>query len=155
MAEKNELILKIKTFNELTLHELYEILKIRNEVFMIEQRIEYNDTDDIDFECIHIMFCEKSGKVAAYSRAIPAGKIGKHAAFGRVCVRTEYRKTGLGRKLVAKVIDCIEDRFGENDIEIGAQAYLEKFYGSFGFKTVSDVFSIGGIDHVKMLKEKN
>lgn len=141
---------QIKSFNELNTHELYEILKIRNEVFMTEQRIKYNDLDNIDFDCLHIYLCDDEGTVYAYARAIPRGRIGAHAAFGRVCVRQELRGNGIARELIKRVIGMINDRFDEKDIEISAQAYLEKLYASFGFKTVSDVFTVGGIEHIKM-----
>lgn len=144
---------KVKHFDELTTKELYEILKLRNEVFLREQKIEYNDLDDIDFDCLHVFLLDKDGKVIAYSRAIPSGKIGEYASFGRVCVRIDHRGKGLAKELIIKVIECIENYFKEKEILIGAQAYLEKFYASFGFVTISDIFDIGGIDHVKMIKK--
>ncbi|MGL4997367.1 GNAT family N-acetyltransferase [Cetobacterium sp.] len=143
----------IKKFDELSTAELYEILKIRSEVFIVEQNCPYNDVDGKDYNCTHIMIKEND-VIAAYIRTIPAGISYNSSSFGRVLVRKEFRKSNLGRKIVKAAIDYLFNVKNLDSITIGGQHYLESFYHSFGFKTISDIYLEDNIPHIDMLLKK-
>ncbi|MGL4373254.1 MAG: GNAT family N-acetyltransferase [Turicibacter sp.] len=143
---------KIKEFRQLSVDELYGILKLRNEVFVVEQTCIYSDTDDIDQKCLHV-FLEENDKIFAYARVIPKQVKFEEASLGRVIVAPEVRKEGYGKILIEKALQCIEEQWGKVNIRIEAQAHLTKFYGEFGFCCISDVFLDDGIPHVIMLRD--
>ncbi|WP_028856880.1 GNAT family N-acetyltransferase [Psychrilyobacter atlanticus] len=145
--------LEIKKFNELTVEELYEILRVRSEVFVVEQNCVYNDQDGKDIESIHIMIVE-GAKIMAYLRVIKPGVSYDDASIGRVLVTSEARKKGLARKIVCAGINYIINNWNENKITIGAQNYLRDFYESLGFEAVSEVYSEDGIPHLDMTYNK-
>lgn len=145
--------LEIKKFNELTVEELYDILKVRSEVFVVEQNCVYNDQDGKDIDSIHIMIKE-GNKIMAYLRVIKPGVSYDNASIGRVLVTSEARKKGLARKIVCAGIDYIINSWNEDKITIGAQNYLRDFYESLGFEAVSEVYSEDGIPHVDMTYNK-
>lgn len=139
-----------KTFEELTNREVYEILKARSAVFMIEQRIVYLDMDDVDYGALHVFF-EEDGHVTAYLRAYPAeeGTI----RIGRVLTRE--RGTGLGRKIMEAGIAEIRKRFRSAVIALDSQCHAAGFYKKLGFRVCSEEFMEAGIPHVKMeLRER-
>ncbi|WP_027623053.1 GNAT family N-acetyltransferase [Clostridium lundense] len=144
---------KIKRFEELSVAEIYEILKERNEVFIVEQQCPYNDADEKDKNAYHL-FCEKQGKIIAYIRILDKGISYDEISIGRVLVHKQYRGNGLARQLMTKGIDYIENVLVENKIRISAQKYLIKFYESLGFKTVSSVYFEDNIPHIEMFYEK-
>ena len=139
--------LNIRFFNELTLEQLYEILKLRFDAFVIEQKSIYDEFDRRDYEAIHIFFQDKN-EIMAYLRIYK--KSDKIASIGRLVVVAKLRKQGLGKKIVKAGIDCIKDKWNADKIEIGAQAYLKKFYGDFGFIQTSDVYDDCGVPHISM-----
>ncbi|MGB6127609.1 MAG: GNAT family N-acetyltransferase [Psychrilyobacter sp.] len=145
--------LEIKKFDELTPIEVYEILRVRSEVFVVEQNCVYNDEDGKDIESIHIMI-KKNDKIIAYLRVIKPGISYDNASIGRVLVTPESRKMGLARKIVCAGMDYIINNWNEEKITIGAEDYLKKFYKSLGFKVVSEVYLEDGIPHVKMTYNK-
>lgn len=145
--------LEIKKFNELTVEELYDILKVRSEVFVVEQNCVYNDQDGKDIDSIHIMIKE-GNKIMAYLRVIKPGVSYDNASIGRVLVTSEARKKGLARKIVCAGIDYIINSWNEDKITIGAQNYLRDFYESLGFEAVSEVYSEDGIPHLDMTYNK-
>ncbi|UUV17495.1 GNAT family N-acetyltransferase [Fusobacteria bacterium ZRK30] len=145
--------LKIKKFDELTGREVYEILRVRSEVFVVEQNCVYNDEDGKDIESIHIMI-EEDDKIIAYLRIIKPGISYNDASIGRVLVTSEARNRGLARKIVCAGIDYIINNWNEDKITIGAQNYLKNFYESLGFKAVSEVYSEDGIPHLDMTYSK-
>lgn len=145
--------LEIKKFNELTVEELYEILRVRSEVFVVEQNCVYNDEDGKDIESIHIMIVEDT-KIMAYLRVIKPGISYDDASIGRVLVTSEARKKGLARKIVCAGIDYIIGNWSEDKITIGAQNYLRNFYESLGFEAVSEVYLEDGIPHLDMTYHK-
>ena len=145
--------LEIKKFNELTVEELYDILKVRSEVFVVEQNCVYNDQDGKDIDSIHIMIKE-GNKIMAYLRVIKPGVSYDNASIGRVLVTSKARKKGLARKIVCAGIDYIINSWNEDKITIGAQNYLRDFYESLGFEAVSEVYSEDGIPHVDMTYNK-
>jgi len=145
--------LEIKKFDELTPREIYEILRVRSEIFVVEQNCVYNDQDGKDIESIHIMIKEND-KIIAYLRVIKPGVSYDDASIGRVLVTSEARRKGLARKIVSAGINYIMNDWNEEKITIGAQDYLKDFYKSLGFEIISDVYLEDGIPHVDMTYNK-
>lgn len=140
----------IKNFDELTLEELYRILRARQEVFFLEQKVDCEDLDGLDSECAH-MWEEEGGEVTGYLRMIPAGVSYREASIGRVLVREQFRRGGISRRMMRTAIDYMASEWGVPEIMIGAQAYLCGYYAEFGFRIVSEEYLDGGIPHYKML----
>ena len=134
-----------KFFSELTTHELYEIIKSRLEIFTVEQKIAYQDLDNIDYDALHCFFCE-DGKILAYLRAFRIDD--NTIKLGRVL--TLSHGDGLGRKLMEKSLDAVKDAFDFKTIHISAQKYAIGFYEKFGFDVISGVYLEDGIEHVSM-----
>lgn len=147
------MILEIRKFNELTTLELYEILKVRSEVFSVEQNSSYNDPDGKDIECIHFMIKEDH-KIIAYLRVLKPGVSYDNPSIGRVLVTSEARGKGLARKIVCAGIDYIINSLNEDKITIGAQNYLRHFYESLGFEAISEVYIGNYIPHIDMKYSK-
>lgn len=141
-----------KSFNELTPDELYAILRLRSEVFVVEQNCVFLDMDNNDQYCYHFMGFI-GNDLAAYVRLIGPEKIYKQMSIGRVVTSAIYRNIGAGRLLMESAIEKCYELFGHGPIKIGAQLYLKKFYGSLGFKQISDIYDEDGIDHIHMMKE--
>ena len=139
-------------FSELSGTALYAVLTARAEVFVVEQTCPYLDPDGHDENSVHLLG-EDSGELAAYLRILPPGEKYSEASLGRVLTREKWRGTGLGRVLVAEGVRQCESLFPGAPIRIGAQAHLAKFYGEFGFVTVSEPYDEDGIPHVEMLRE--
>ncbi len=143
-----------KKFDDLTPHELYALLQLRNEVFVVEQNCVFQDADDKDQLCFHLM-CWEEKKLIAYTRIAPAGICYEETSIGRVVTSPSVRKKGLGKELMLKSIQTLKALFGEGSvIKIGAQLYLKKFYESLGFTQASAVYIEDGIEHIKMLLTK-
>ncbi|WP_119325389.1 GNAT family N-acetyltransferase [Companilactobacillus musae] len=140
-------MIDVKRTDDLTTQELIDILKARVGVFVVEQNCPYQEVDEDDYNDLHVRLLE-NGVLKAYTRIIDKGD---HITFGRVLVVKEYRKAGLGEKIVAATIDEIKQRFPNKPIQIQAQAYLQKFYSQFGFKAISDVYLEDNIPHLDML----
>lgn len=139
-----------KKFAELTPYEVYAILQLRNEVFVVEQACVFQDADDKDQGCHHLMgFANKT--LAAYTRLVPPGHIYTEASIGRVVTSPAVRGSGAGRELMQRSIDRCYQLFGKGPIRIGAQFYLKNFYASLGFQQVSDIYLEDGIEHIYML----
>ena len=137
----------VKEFKELTITELYEILKARAEIFIIEQQINYQDMDDIDYHSIHFFF-QENNKVIAYLRAFYIDSDKKIVKIGRVL--TLSHGNGVGSKLLRESISIIRDKMKCENIYIHAQKHAVKFYEKFGFVTTSDEFLEEGVVHVSM-----
>jgi ElaA protein len=142
----------IKYFNELTVTELYSILRLRSEVFVVEQNCVYQDIDNKDLKCYHLMLF-KDNQLAAYARLVPPGLSFNEMSIGRVLSNPKYRGTGAGRILMKLAIEKCQQVFGEGAIKIGAQAYLLNFYSSLGFITVSQPYDEDGIPHIDMIRK--
>ncbi|MDX8337201.1 GNAT family N-acetyltransferase [Candidatus Cetobacterium colombiensis] len=138
-----------KKFNELTVEELYEILKLRSEIFVVGQKSIYNDVDGKDITSIHVMLKE-DGKIKAYLRVLQPGVSYEDASLGRVLVAVEARKRGFAKLIVQAGINYILENFETKGITIGAQEYLQKFYSEMGFKAISEVYLINEIPHLDM-----
>ena len=142
----------LKRFDELTPYQLYAILQLRNEVFVVEQNCVFQDADDKDQNSYHLMgFLDN--KLAAYTRLVPAGLSYEQASIGRVVTSPSVRRSGAGKLLMQQSIDSLYSLFGKVPIRIGAQLYLQHFYESFGFQRISDIYLEDGIEHIYMLKE--
>ena len=139
-----------KPFNQLLPLELYKIMQLRNAVFAVEQNCVYLDADDKDLSAFHLCGWHND-TLAAYSRLLPAGVDYAEISVGRVVTNIDYRKNGIGKILLQKAIENCFLVFGRQNIKIGAQLYLKKFYESFDFKQVSDTYLEDGIEHIKML----
>lgn len=140
-------------FKNLTVLELYEILALRVNVFVVEQNCPYPELDGLDPECMHLAYRE-DGKVLAYARLVPGNLKYGVPSIGRVIVSPDARGRGLARELVNK---CIEYIFGEwqaEEIRLQGQVYLKEFYQSFGFDPISDVYDEDGIPHLDMSLRK-
>lgn len=140
----------IKTFGELTTEELYEILKLRAEVFVVEQDCVYQDLDEKDKKAYHL-FTQSDGEVVAYLRILQKGVSYPEVAIGRVVTKITHRRKGLAREMMQKAIGYIEHELHESAIRISAQKYLLEFYKSLGFEVISEVYLEDGIEHVEML----
>ncbi len=144
---------KCKTFVTLTNFELYDIIRLRNEVFVVEQKCIFQDADNKDQQCFHLMG-NIDGELAAYARLVPAGISYNYISIGRVVTSPLFRNAGVGKALMQQAIEHCSRLFNEQTIKIGAQLYLKKFYESFGFKQTGEVYDEDGIDHIYMLKEQ-
>ncbi|WP_251859876.1 GNAT family N-acetyltransferase [Clostridium sp. Marseille-Q2269] len=140
----------LKKFNELTTEEIYEILRVRNQVFVVEQECAYEDCDGKDKSSYHLFYMEE-GKVISYVRILPKGLTFHEISIGRVLVNKDYRGKGFARQNISKAIEFVENNLKENSIRISAQHYLLEFYKSFGFKPVSEVYLEDDIPHIEML----
>jgi len=142
---------KLKKFSDLTPYELYEVLKLRSEVFVVEQNCIFLDMDNIDQQCDHLSGYENE-KLIGYCRLIPPGIVYNEASIGRVVTSPSIRKTGIGKELMQQAIRAAYSLFGNTSIKIGAQLYLKRFYSSFGFEQISNVYLEDGIKHIYMQK---
>lgn len=140
----------LKTFTELNLDEFYSILKLRIDIFVVEQNCPYSELDNKDQIAYHF-FCKDNNEVIAYTRIFKPGNYYSEAAFGRVVVHPNYRNKSLGRQLIGKTIEEIRRLFGIIPIKIGGQLYLKKFYESFGFQQIGDEYLEDGIPHIYMI----
>ncbi|MCS4300982.1 GNAT family N-acetyltransferase [Chryseobacterium sp. BIGb0232] len=140
----------IKSFEELSTLELYNILKLRSEIFIIEQNCVYQDIDDKDLKCHHLM-CLVDGNLAGYTRIVPHGLTYEDASIGRVVIGSDYRGLGLGKQLMENSIKGCQDILKESKIRISAQLYLLKFYNALGFKEVGSSYDEDGIPHIEMV----
>jgi ElaA protein len=141
-----------KAFNELLPLEMYKILRLRSEVFVVEQNCVFLDMDNKDEGCLHLMGFA-GDELAAYTRLVPPGYIYKEMSIGRVVTSPDHRSRGLGKELMQRSIALCRQHFGDGPVKIGAQYYLLKFYSSLGFKVISDIYLEDGIEHVYMMLE--
>ena len=142
----------VKRFNELSTEELYQILRLRSEVFVVEQDCVYQDVDNKDQKALHIIG-NKDGEVVAYTRVFKPGDYFNNVSIGRVVVSQDQRKYGLGKQIMQASLAAINQRFPDKAIEISAQSYLLKFYTTLGFSAFGEEYLEDGIPHRRMLKE--
>lgn len=143
---------EVKHFTELSVEELYQILQLRQEIFIIEQNCIYPDIDGIDKQCYHVFVKAKDReKIIAYARLVPANLKFDVPSIGRVINDKNHRGKGLGKLLMQKAIDLTMSLFKTDSIKISAQTYLFKFYSELGFKAIGETYDEDGIEHVDML----
>ena len=143
--------IEVKNFGELSTKELYDVLQLRSEVFVVEQNCVYQDIDGKDERALHIMGWE-DGNLVAYARCFQAGDYFDDASIGRVLVRENYRKLGYGHAITKASIEAIKTNYKADKIKISAQVYLVIFYESHGFKTYGDRYLEDGIPHIAMVR---
>lgn len=140
----------VKQFDDLELSELEQILRLRQSIFIIEQRSFFEDIDGLDSKAIHI-FLKKENLIIAYSRVVFDNE---KLILGRITIPKSFRGNGTGRILVERSLKFIEENFPDEDVHIVAMSYLRKFYHSLGFKTVSDVYIMDDDEHEDMILER-
>jgi ElaA protein len=141
----------LKPFGNLTPWEVYAILQLRNEVFVVEQNCVFQDADGKDADSWHLQG-HRAGKLIAYTRIVPPGVIYEEASIGRVVSSPSARGTGAGKDLMEKSIAAVYTVCGAGPIRIGAQLYLRNFYQDFGFVQVGETYVEDGIPHIYMIK---
>lgn len=140
----------IKSFDELTNTELYTMLRLRSEIFVVEQNCPYLDLDNKDQKSFHLLYYVNN-EFAGSTRLVPAGLSFKENSIGRVVISNSYRGLGLGKKLMEASIEGCYEKFGKGPIRIGAQYHLSKFYQSLGFVEQGEVYEEDEIPHIEML----
>lgn len=141
----------IKTFNQLTIHELYSLLQLRSEVFVVEQDCVYQDIDGKDKKALHVLGY-KNEKLVAYIRIFKPGDYFENASIGRVVVAEYERKHKYGYVIMEASIKAVEQYYNTKKITISAQVYLKRFYNNLGFLEVGETYLEDGIPHVKMVR---
>jgi ElaA protein len=144
-------IYSIKSFDDLEKLELYQILQLRSEVFVLEQDCKFQDIDNKDLNSYHLM-CFVDVVLAGYARILPAGLSYSEISIGRVVTSPSFRGLGMGKEIMEKSISACENLFKDSTIRIGAQVYLSKFYNTLGFKEKGEPYDEDGILHVEMTR---
>lgn len=144
---------EFRQFKELTLEELHDILKLRINVFVVEQNCPYPELDDLDKNAIH-QFVKENGEIVAYARLLKPGNRFSEYSIGRVVVSKTIRQTGIGIQLMNTAIDFILNNFGATSIKISAQKHLQNFYENLGFRVVTKEYLEDGIPHLGMRLKK-
>lgn len=143
--------IQTKTFNQLNTTELYDLLQLRSEVFVVEQDCVYQDIDGKDQKALHILGYRGS-KLVAYTRIFQPGDYFDEASIGRVVVKEKERQYGFGYDIMNASIEAIKKNFKTSEIRISAQTYLKRFYNNLGFKEIGEEYLEDGIPHVNMIK---
>ena len=138
-------------FDALTVGQLYAVLQLRSEVFVVEQACVFQDMDGADETAMHLLG-QLEGQLVAYARCVPAGAKFAEASVGRVVTRDSVRRTGAGHQLVDEALACLMRQWGAQAVRIGAQARLELFYRQHGFVSTGNLYIEDGISHVEMLR---
>jgi ElaA protein len=143
---------KIKPFKALSVSEMYSLLQLRSQVFVVEQNCVYQDIDGKDYKALHLMG-EYDGKIVAYCRLFKSGDYFQEASIGRVVIDANFRDKKWGHEMMEQAISGIETHFKETKIIISAQLYLQKFYESHGFVQTSEMYLEDDIPHIEMKRE--
>ncbi|AUC74689.1 GNAT family N-acetyltransferase [Olleya sp. Bg11-27] len=144
---------KVKTFAELTTQELYDVLQLRSEVFVVEQDCVYQDIDGKDQKALHVIGF-KNKKIVAYTRLFKPGDYFELASIGRVIVDKAQRQYKYGYDIMNASIEAVKTHYNQTEIKISAQCYLKRFYGNLGFKEIGDEYLEDGIPHIGMIYKK-
>ncbi|WP_299223518.1 GNAT family N-acetyltransferase [uncultured Psychroserpens sp.] len=140
-----------KTYNDLTVNELYDLLQLRAEVFVVEQDCVYQDIDGKDESALHVIGY-KNNRLVAYTRVFKPGDYFEHASIGRVVVKQSERDHNYGYEIMNASIKAIEQRFNETRIKISAQTYLKRFYNNLQFFEVGEEYLEDDIPHIAMIR---
>jgi ElaA protein len=141
-----------RAFSELSLEEVYELMSLRQKVFVVEQNCPYLDADGIDYHAWHLLGFNSARELVAYLRVIPPGQVYREAAIGRVLTNLIVRGKGLGRQLMAEGIRRTEAQFPGMGIRLSAQCYAEPFYREMGFEPVGEPYLEDDIPHIQMIR---
>ncbi|MCH4552161.1 GNAT family N-acetyltransferase [Aestuariibaculum lutulentum] len=144
--------IKVKAFDELSVHELYNILQLRSEVFVVEQNCVYQDVDGKDEKALHILGF-KHDKIVAYARIFKPGDYFEFSSIGRVVVHLNERDFKYGYDIMKASIEAIKTHFNESTIRLSAQLYLKNFYNNLGFVEVGESYLEDDIPHIAMVRE--
>ena len=144
--------IETKTFQQLTTKELYDLLQLRSEVFVVEQECVYQDLDGKDEKALHVIG-KKDNKIVAYTRVFKPGDYFENPSIGRVVVSKEERKHKYGYDIMEASIKVVKEQFNEASIKLSAQTYLKKFYNNLGFKEEGEEYLEDGIPHVVMIRQ--
>lgn len=147
-----KLIWHFKEFDDLTARELYSILRLRNEVFVVEQQCIYNECDGKDLECLHL-WATVNDEIVACSRIVPPGISYDEPSIGRIVSHPKYRDLKLGHQIMRHSLEIIKNTYSTTSVRISAQCYLGPFYERYGFKQVSDQYLEDKLPHMEMWKE--
>jgi len=141
---------EVKSFNDFSLEEFYQLIALRIEVFVIEQDCPYQELDGKDQDSTHVV-CKHDGKVVATTRIVKPGFAYPEPAIGRVVISAEHRGKGLGHQLMKETMDAIRNEYGDIAVKMSAQQHLVPYYGRHGFKQTSEMYLEDDIPHVEML----
>ncbi|MEC3906242.1 GNAT family N-acetyltransferase [Tamlana sp. 2201CG12-4] len=144
--------IKVKYFEELTTQELYSILQLRSEVFVVEQDCVYQDIDGKDQKALHVLGF-KNKKVVAYTRIFQAGLYFNKSSIGRVVVAKKERQYKYGYDIMKASIEAVKTHFNQTEIKISAQCYLKQFYMNLGFEALGEEYLEDGIPHITMIRK--
>ncbi|MDT0690452.1 GNAT family N-acetyltransferase [Salegentibacter sp. F188] len=142
--------IEVKRFQQLTTEELYQILQLRSEIFVVEQDCVYQDIDGKDQKALHVLGY-KDNHLAAYTRCFDKGFYFEEASIGRVLVKENQRRHNYGHKIMEASIEAVREHFKTANIRLSAQQYLIKFYNSHGFSTTGEGYLEDGIPHIAMV----
>lgn len=145
--------IEVKAFHDLSVTELYDLLRLRSEVFVVEQDCVYEDIDGKDQKALHVIG-RKDGEIVAYARIFKSGDYVDEASIGRVVVKRNHRKFGYGKVIMKDAIQAVHDHFNERVIHVSAQIHLERFYHELGFNQVGDGYLEDGIPHIGMIRKE-
>lgn len=143
--------IKVKTFQEFSTQELYNVLQLRSEVFVVEQNCVYQDIDGKDQNALHVIGYKKN-KVVAYTRVFKPGYYFDEASIGRVMVKENERQYKYGYDIMNASVDAIKTHYNETKIKISAQTYLKRFYNNLKFQEVGEEYLEDGIPHIAMIR---
>jgi ElaA protein len=143
--------IEVKTFQELSTRELYDLLQLRSKIFVVEQNCVYQDIDGKDLDALHVLGYKKD-KLVAYTRVLRPGAYYEEAAIGRVAVRANERSYNYGKDIMLASLDVVKRYFNESAIRLSAQAYLKQFYNNLGFETTGEEYLEDGIPHIEMIR---
>ena len=143
--------IEVKTFDQLSIQELYDILRLRSEIFVLEQDCVYQDIDNKDQQALHILGFD-DGILVSYARCFEPGLYFEEAGIGRILVRENYRRMGYGHKITNAAIVATTEKYNADKIKISAQTYLVIFYERHGFKTTGERYWEDGIPHIAMVR---
>jgi len=144
--------IEVKKFSDLSVAELYDILQLRSEVFVVEQDCVYQDIDGKDHLALHVLG-STNGKIVAYTRCFQPGFYFNEASIGRVIVKATERKFGYGHDIMKASDKAIQKEYNTSNIKLSAQQYLIKFYESHGYQTTGEGYLEDGIPHIAMVKD--
>lgn len=148
---KNQITWSVLHFDDLSVKQLFDVLQLRNQIFIVEQDCPYLDVDEKDPISFHVLGVDRQQKLIATSRILPPGVSYSEVSIGRVAVAIENRGTGIGDELNQVSMKFISDHYGEVPIRLSAQEHLIKYYNKHGFEVVSEPYDEDGIPHVEML----
>lgn len=143
--------LELLSFEALSIQQLYELLRLRSEVFVLEQQCLYQDMDGLDQQAKHLMVTDDQQRLCAYARILPPGIAFAEPAIGRILTASCWRGQGYGQWFIKQAVACTQQLYSKKRIRIGAQAYLQRFYTACGFEVVGEPYDEDGILHIEML----